>query len=190
VPASTPAGPWTVSVFEFNTIGDGSGVGQFSVGTAPGGCPSPGVTRFETHEILQVVKYSIQKTCDAGLTGDAVFEPTVTIDPSTTIEFPAMKLQCNAAPAHFEAVPFGASIKLHEASPPAGTVAAADLTVGPGSNTSIVIHNAKASAGLSAPPARSLAATGGSPLWPAALLIVGMVLVAAGALSVRRQSRR
>jgi hypothetical protein len=192
IAASISPGIGTVIVLDFDTSAVSAGVGNFTIGTTANGCPSPGTARMELNQNTPVVHYSVQKTCDAGLSGDAVFEPSVVIVEVTTVTFPRMTLHCNAAPVAFPAVPVGASIKFHETTAPAGAVPAPDVWAGIPPDTLVVIHNAKAAATATATPrpaVHRLPATGSAPFEPAGGLAAGIILLGAGILLFRRRRR-
>jgi LPXTG-motif cell wall-anchored protein len=141
---ATSPGMGMVSVYEFDLAGTWSGVGNYTIGNVAGGCPTPGVATFGMSEITPTDKYSVQLTCDAGLSGDGVFDPTVFVIEVTDFHFPPMTLRCNAAPVRFPAVPSQAGVKFHQRTTPAGAVPSADVWAGRPPNTLVVIHNARA----------------------------------------------
>jgi hypothetical protein len=149
VPNSTSAGIGMVSVNEFDIAGVWSGVGNYTIGSVAGGCPNPGVATFSMGEDTPSDKHWVQLTCDAGVSGDGVFDTTVTVVQLGIFHFPPMTLRCNAAPVRVRAVMSQASVTYHQKSAPAGAIPSADVWAGRG-NSLAVIHNARA-AGFVAP---------------------------------------
>ena len=102
-------------------------------------------------EVTPTDKHSVQLTCDAGVSGVGVVEPSVVVVEMGIFYFPPMTLRCNAAPVRLPAVPSQASVKFHQKYVPAGGIPSADVWAGRG-NSLVVIHNARAAAAVAPAP--------------------------------------
>jgi len=147
---------------------------------------------------------TVKKTCDAGVSGTAVFAPTIHIvsystQDSTTFALPAslsLSLECNGAAKQLPVLPTTSTITLHESTLPAGAAAAADTTITIGNAAvTATINNAKAAVVTTptpTPTAIVLPATGqpastpGIP-WPA-LALFGLIAITGAGLVLRRRS--
>lgn len=191
VSATAHAGAVAVHVIAFTSEGVQLSDGAFTVATTAIPCPNPSAqTEFGlmTPEIQQV-QDSVKKTCAAGVTGNAVFSMTLTVqdpttDQNTTINFPTtISAACNGAAVTLPKVPVGVKFKLHESTLPANAVAATDTTIVVQAVSTTTINNVKT-------PTPILAVTGGGTAtpglaWPGILL--GLLLVIAGAGLIRRR---
>lgn len=210
---------WTVGAVSANTtafvrvwalLADGVSTGSksFDIHPASAPCPTPGVASF-TGNYVDTGQFggTVKKACDAGVSGNAVFAPTIHInvtyeaDLSTTITLPAsltLTLACNGESASLPVLPTTSVITLHESSLPTGAaVPAADtnITIGAAAVTA-TIHNAKAAVVTTPTPTPTpvivLPATGqpgstpGVP-WPA-LALLGLIAVTGAGLILRRRS--
>jgi hypothetical protein len=130
----------------------------------------------------------IHKTCASGVSGTATFAVTVTPVGAAAAQVSA-SVACGqtvvvAVPAAANVI--GAAVKIHESSPPTNGVAAADVTATlTTADQTVTINNAAAVVAV-------LAQTGGARLpqsgLPAALLMLGALLVASG-VGLRRRAR-
>jgi hypothetical protein len=128
----------------------------------------------------------IHKTCASGVSGTAIFMVTVTPAEATAAEV-SVNVPCGqtvvvAIPAAKNVI--GAAVKIHESTPPAGGVAAADVTaVLTTADQTLTINNSAAVVAV-------LAQTGGAgvprPELPAVFLILGAMLIASGVRLGRR----
>jgi len=191
-----------VRVWSFTSDGVAVGSGSFQIYPAASPCPSPVPTQFAGNFIdTSQVSNQVKKTCDAGLTGNAGFNVSITVkvtyeaDLTTTITNPAGKtltLPCNGEPVSLPILPVTSVVTFHEVSPPTGATAASDTSVTISANAEVtVIHNVKAAVVLSptpsptpTPSARTLATTGAQPgstssAWPG-IILAGLLLVGSG----------
>jgi hypothetical protein len=171
------------------------GTGTFQIQNGTGACPSPGqATIFGSH-FSSATAAAVKKTCDAGVSGNAVFAMSATIGEAGRFVFPPVTLACNGPEANLPALPtFASTVTLHEATPATGAIAAADTVFTlPPSSDPVTIHNAKATAAVTPTPVVTLARTGGGtpsglPLWPG--LLVGALVASTVAWIFARVSRR
>jgi hypothetical protein len=87
-------------------------------------------------------------------------------------------------------VPLGSQFALHEATPPTNGVAASDVTIIVQAGTIKTINNTAASVAATPRPSTPVLATtggGGNPMLPWPALLLGALLVAAGAGLLRRR---
>lgn len=168
-------------------------------------CPSPSThTAFGSFVDVTQVGGNVQKTCDAGVSGTAVFAPTIQIHVSydshltATVVLPAslnLSLVCNGPSKALPVLPPTSVITLHESTRPTGAAAAADtsITIGTAAATT-TIHNAKAAVVVTpTPTAIVLPPTGQPASTPSvawlAIALMGLLGVGAGAgLALRRRS--
>lgn len=208
VTATTTA---SVTIWSFTSDGVAEGSGSFLIYPAASPCPSPLSTSvigylIETTQVSNQVK----KTCDAGVTGNAGFNVSITVkvtdqsDLTTTITNPAghiVSLPCNGDPVSLPVLPATSVVTLHEVSLPAGAVAASDISITVAQNAAVtVIHNVKAAvpsptpSPTPTPSAATLASTGAPPGSPMSafpgVIVLGLLLTSAGTgLLIYRRSR-
>jgi len=208
---------WTVAAVSANTMavvrvwalaatGVTTGYGTFDIhpATAPCATPPPSSLAWSVVDTQQVGG-TVKKTCDAGVSGTAVFTPTFHIKVSydshleTTFTAPAgltLPLDCNGESQQLPLLPPTSTITLHESTLATGAAAAADttITIGTAAGTT-TINNAKAAVVTTptpTPTAIVLPATGqpastpGIP-WPA-LALFGLIAIAGAGLVLRRRS--
>src|SRR2546426_1860485 len=155
VATTTSAG---VRVWVLTSEGVAHGSGSFSIQPANSPCPTPSPVSISIGFIdATQVTGEVNKTCDAGVTGDAVFTATIhvvgnTNADSTTISLPAgseLTLTCNGDSEPLPRLPVGSTITLHETTRPTGAAAAADTTITMHITEGVAltaIHNTKAAA--------------------------------------------
>jgi len=189
----------TASVWIFGPEGVAFGSGSFAIALASTPCPTPNAGgSFDISSISRTqVGGKVQKTCDAGLSGDAVFTPTITVNvvdsniPSTTITLPSsitLTLSCNGKAKDLPVLPESSVITLHEATAPAGAVAAADTKITFGAQAATTtIHNAKKPAVVIVLPATGLPANTPAVPWPVFALL-GLIAIAGAGLVLSRRS--
>jgi hypothetical protein len=203
VSANTTA---TVRVWALEAGGVAAGNGSFEIHPLATACPTPFASRFNGY-VIDTGQYggSVRKTCDAGVSGTAVFAPTIQIkvsystQDSTTFALPAslsLSLQCNGDSKQLPVLPTTSTITLHESTLPTGAAAAADTTITIGNAAvTATINNAKAAVVTTptpTPTAMVLPATGqpasttGIP-WPA-LALFGLIAITGAGLVLRRRS--
>ena len=199
VSANTTA---TVRIWALEPGGVAAGNGTFEIHPHATACPTPFAKQFEGN-VIDTGQFggSVKKTCDAGVSGTAVFAPTIHIKVgdstqlSTTFALPAslsLSLQCNGAAKQLPVLPTMSSITLHESTLPTGAAAAADTTITIGNAAvTATINNAKAAV-VTTPTPIVLPATGqpastaGTP-WPA-LALFGLIAIAGAGLVLRRRN--
>ncbi len=192
-----------VQIWALTLQGVAEGHGSFIIQpTTP--CPSPNTSRVSGSFIdVTQVGGEVKKTCDAGVTGDAVFSATIHVNAgnlSTTVSLPAdldLTLACNGESENLPKLPVGSTITLHETTRPAGAAAGADttITMAAGEGVAVTtIHNTKEAAAVvtPTPTARVLAQTG-RPVSPAsvpwmAFVLLGLFAAAGAGLVLRRRS--
>lgn len=185
----------TVRVWVLTDSGVAAGTGSFAIHPANAPCPSPTFALFNGFTIdTQQVGATVKKTCDAGVSGNAVFAQTLHVNVayesslSTTITLPAnLTLVCNGPSKSLPVLPVTSVITLHESSLPVGAAAAADTNITVTSTpAAATIHNAKAAAVVVLPPTGQ-PASGPMLLWlPIALL--GLVALTGAGLVLRHRS--
>ena len=201
VSTTTPA---TVRIWALTTQGVAEGQGTFSIQPATAPCPSPNTTSFTGSFIdTRQVGGEVKKTCDAGVSGEAVFTATIHVNAgnvSTTISLPAdleLTLACNGESEQLPILPVGSTVTLHETTAPAGAAVAADTTITVTALeegvTTTTINNKKAvAAATPTPTARVLPQTGQPVSTPSvpwlAIVLLGGVAVAGAGLVLRRRS--
>ncbi len=130
----------------------------------------------------------IHKTCASGVSGTAIFAVTVTPAQAAaahiSVNVPCGQTVVVAVPAAMDVI--GAAVTVHESTPPAGGVAAADVTaVLTAADQTLTINNSAAVVAV-------LAQTGGAGMpesgLPAVLLLAGAMLIASG-VRLRRPAR-
>src|SRR5207237_9116258 len=89
-------------------------------------CPNPNTSSISGSFIEATqVGGEVKKTCDAGVTGDAVFTATIHVnagDFSTTVSLPEgleLTLACNGDSETLPKLPVGSTLKPHDTPPPA-----------------------------------------------------------------------
>ena len=200
VTTATTAG---VQIWVLTSEGVAHGSGTFTIQPANSPCPTPSpVSIFIGFIDTTQVGGEVKKSCDAGVSGNAVFTATIHIiagNSSTTITLPAgseLTLACNGDSELLPALPVGSTITLHESTPPSGAAVAADTTITmeqvEGVNVT-TIHNTKAAAvATPTPTARVLPQTGQRVSTPSvpwlAIVLLGGVAVAGAGLVLRRRS--
>jgi len=202
VSANTTA---TVRVWALEAGGVAAGNGTFQIHPQATACQTPFASRFNG-DVIDTGQFggSVKKTCDAGVSGTAVFAATIHIKAystqlATTFALPAslsLSLQCNGDSKQLPTLPTTSSIVLHESTLPTGAAAAADTTITIGNAAvTATINNAKAAVVTTptpTPTAIVLPATGqpastpGVP-WPA-LALFGLFAIAGAGLVLRRRS--
>ncbi len=199
IPTTATSGNGSLAVFlaagpVVGTFEAEIGFGTFLIRTGAGACPSPGVATIDGTHFTNAVGYDVKKTCDAGVTGNAVFSMSAMVGEAGRFLFPPITLACNGAAVTLPALPiFASTVTLHETTPATGATAAADtvFTLPPASQP-VTIHNAKAAAAATPTPVVQLAGTGGgSPpeLAPLSLALVLLALVLLAVASIPRSSR-
>jgi hypothetical protein len=154
-------------------------------------------TIFGSH-FSDALGYPVKKTCDPGVTGNAIFAMSATVGEAGRFVFPPVTLACNGGAVILPALPnFATTVTLHETTPATGATAAADTVFNlPPASAPVTIHNAKAAVATTATPVVVLARTGGgSPSsrtqgWPVLLLgalLASMVAATIGGVSRARQ---
>ena len=203
VAANTTA---VVRVWALESDGVAIGNGTFEIHPLATACQTPFASRFNGNAV-DTGQYggSVKKTCDTGVSGTAVFAPTIHIkvsystQDSTSFALPAslyLSLQCNGDSKQLPVLPTTSTITLHESTLPTGAAAAADTTITIGNAAvTATINNAKAAVVTTptpTPTAIVLPATGqpastpGIP-WPA-LALFGLIAIAGAGLVLRRRS--
>jgi hypothetical protein len=128
-------------------IADAEGAsGQFTIGATPADCPSPGtLTLFGAH-FSGAASYPVQKTCDPGISGNAVFDVTATLTNIGTFSLLPLTLACNGPAGFLPAMLiFATTVTLHESVVPSGAMAAPDMTFAlPPPAVPLVVHNVAA----------------------------------------------
>lgn len=196
----------TVRVWALEPGGVAAGNGSFEVHPVATACQTPFASRFNGN-VIDTGQFggTVKKTCDAGVSGTAVFAPTIHIKVgystqlATTFALPAslaLSLDCNGAAKQLPVLPTTSTITLHESTLPTGAAAAADTTITIGNAAvTATINNAKAAVVTTptpTPTAIVLPATGqpastpGVP-WPA-LALFGLIAMAGAGLVLRRRS--
>jgi len=191
-----------VEIWALTLQGVAEGHGSFIIQpTTP--CPSPNTSRISGSFIEATqVGGEVKKTCDAGVTGDAVFTATIHVnagDFSTTVSLPEgleLTLACNGDSETLPKLPVGSTITLHETTRPAGAAAGADttITMAVGEGVAVTtIHNTKAAAAVSPTPTARVLAQTGRPVSPAsvpwlAIVLLGGVAAAGAGLALRRRN--
>lgn len=207
---------WTLGTVSANTTavvriwalelgGVAAGNGTFEVHPLATACQTASASRFNGY-VIDTGQFggSVKKTCDAGVSGTAVFAPTIHIKVSydshleTTFALPAslsLSLQCNGDSKQLPVLPTTSSITLHESTLPTGAAAAADTTITIGNAAvTATINNAKAVVATPTPTPTPIvlpatgqpASTPGIP-WPA-LALFGLIAIAGAGLVLRRRS--
>ena len=150
VPTVTTATGGTASIWLVTGYGVANGAFDFGVANL---CPSPASpTLSGTYLDVTEVGGTVNKTCAPGLSGEAVFSPTIEVkvdgSSQTTIALPAslsLHLTCNGESQPLPKLPPTSVITLHESTAPSGAEPARDtsITIGsqPGTTT---INNALA----------------------------------------------
>lgn len=201
VSANTTA---TVRIWALEPGGVAAGHGTFEIHPVATACQTPFASRFNG-DVIDTGQFggSVKKTCDAGVSGTAVFAASIHIKVdsqlATTFALPAslsLSLQCNGDSEQLPVLPTTSSITLHESTLPTGAVAAADTTITiADAAVTATINNAKAAVVTTptpTPTAIVLPATGqpastpGIP-WPA-LALFGVIAIAGAGLVLRRRS--
>jgi len=192
VPSTASAGNGSLVLLLAGQDEAETGTGSFRIQTGTGACPSPGLTSISGSHLSGAVSYGVKKTCDAGVSGNAVFAMSATLTELGRFVFPPVTLACNGAAVTLPALPINAStVTLHETTPATGATAAADTIFSlPPASIPVTIHNARAAAPV--PP--QLAGTGGgaplesAPWW---LAVVALAVSAAAWIfaGVRRNRR-
>jgi len=192
-----------IRVWALSGGGVASADSSFEIHPVAAPCPTSGTTSFYGGAIdTQQVGGSVKKTCDAGVSGNAVFTPTIHVkvvganNLSATIVLPAgltLTLGCNGKSLDLPILPVTSVITLHESTPPTGAAAAADtnitITTEPVSAT---IHNAKAAVVTSPTPTAIVLPATGRPAstpnvpWPA-IALMGLSALAGAGLVLRRR---
>jgi MYXO-CTERM domain-containing protein len=202
VSATTTA---SVRVWALLANGVATGHGSFDIHPATAPCPTAFANTFNGIAIETAqVGGNVKKTCDAGVSGTAVFQPTFQVNVieaselSTTITAPAgltLPLDCNGTSKALPVLPVSSTITLHESTLPAGAAAASDTTITIDVEAvTTTIHNARAAAVATPTPTPVVvlpatgqpASTPGIP-WPAFALL-GLIAVAGAGLILRRRS--
>jgi hypothetical protein len=213
---TAPLGIAKIQVTAVNADGVTAGIGEFTIGAAGPPCTDSHLTFFTGfHSSRPGQPTYVKKTCDAGLTGSAVFSinvavPGVSISwpaglPPTVISFPASRnitVLCNGPAALLPPFEGGNIVTLHEVAHPAGAAPAGDSSITidfnqPGDTVATdTIHNAKAAVAATSDPVSSpkrtaarLAGTGRGQQVHFVALYPGALLVLAGALIVLRNGR-
>jgi hypothetical protein len=193
----------TVRVWALSAGGVASGDGSFAIHPVGAPCPSPGTGSFYGGAIDTTQRGgSVNKTCDAGVSGNAVFSPTIHVNVvaapnlSATIVLPAnltLTLGCNGKSRDLPILPVTSVITLHESTPPTGAVAAADTNITITAETvSATINNAKAAVVTTPTPAVIVLPSTGRPAstpnvpWPA-FALMGLSALAGAGLVLRRR---
>lgn len=181
-----------VQVWALSGGGVAEGSNTFEIHPAGGPCPSPSSSYISGSFIdVQQVGGQVKKTCDTGVSGNAVFSATIQVKVSyssslsTTIAVPVnLTLACNGASKDLPTLPLTSVITLHEVTLPAGAAAAADtkITVA-ASPAAATIHNTKAVV-VVLPPTGQPASTPMVP-WPA-IALIGLLAAGAGLVLRRR----
>lgn len=185
----------SVRVWVVATDGASTGHRDFQIHPVASPCPTASSPTFDVF-IIDTTQTGgqVKKTCDAGVSGSAVFAPTLHLNVtyqqalSTTITLPAnltLTLACNGPSKSLPVLPTTSVITLHESTLPTGAAAAADtnITIGTQAVTT-TIHNAKAAVVL--PQTGQPASTPMLP-WPA-IVLLGLVALTGAGLVLRRRS--
>ena len=187
IPSTAVAGTATISILEASLDEAELGTGSIRIQSGADACPSPGLTSIEGTHLSVVASYGVKKTCDAGVSGNAVFSMSASLGEIGSFAFPSVTLACNGATVLLPGLPIGSStVTLHETIPATGAVAAADTTFRlPPASIPVTINNARAaSAATPAPtpvtPVRLPATGGGSGPQPWLLALLGASAIAAG----------
>jgi hypothetical protein len=196
----------TVRVWALEPGGVAAGSGTFEIHPQATACQTPFASRINGN-VIDTGQFggTVKKTCDTGVSGTAVFAPTIHIKVSydshleTTIALPAnlsLSLQCNGDAKQLPVLPTTSTITLHESTLPTGAAASEDTTITIGNAAvTATINNAKAAVVTTptpTPTAIVLPATGqpastpGIP-WPAFALF-GLIAIAGAGLVLRRRS--
>ena len=193
--ATVPEGMATVRVWALLLDGVATGRGSFLVRPANQLCPSPvQIPFFGDFVDTTQVGGTVKKTCDTGVSGNAVFAPTIQVKVAfdsalnTTIVLPAglsITLACNGDSKALPKLPPTSVITLHEATLPTGAAAAADTKVTvAASPAATTIHNAKAAVVVLPPTGRPASV----PMMPwLAIALLGLIAAGTG-LVLRRRS--
>lgn len=202
VSANTTA---VVRVWALESDGVATGNGTFEIHPQATACQTPFASRFNG-TVIDTGQFggSVKKTCDAGVSGTAVFAATIDIRVdfdtklSTTFALPAtlsLSLQCNGESKQLPVLPTTSTITLHESTLPTGAAAAADTTITiADAAVTATINNAKAVVATPTPTPTAIvlpatgqpASTPGIP-WPA-LALFGVIAIAGAGLVLRRRS--
>ena len=200
IPATAMVGAGSVLVMAFDpaemTV---SYPADFTIGTAAG-CSTPGVNEIIGSQASPFANFQVKKTCDPGVSGNAVFSLSVAVL-RVTLEFPPLTLSCNGAEKDLPVLPLGSTVTLHESVLPTGAAAAADTKVMyPPLQVErpITIHNARAAAVVSPTPRPTsvvrLPPTGGgtppnpTPWWLSLALVAVAVSTAGWIVARGRES--
>ena len=203
--ASQTATTAVVRVWALTSEGVATGETSFLIKLVNQTCPTPTSGAF-TGTLVDTTQVSgqVKKTCDTGVSGNAVFSATLTINVSysttlsTTFQLPAgltLTLPCNGAAKALPSLPVTSVIKLHESTAPSGAAAAADttITLEASAATTTTIHNAKAAVSATPTPTAAVLPATGQPAstptmpWPA-VAVLGLIAVAGAGLVFRRKS--
>lgn len=217
VSADAPVGEATIQATAVGLEGVVEGIARFTIGAAGQACHSNDFTYFTgAHVSRPGAPTYVKKTCDSGLTGDAVFSMTVAVpgvamqfvppNQPTVITLPAnwdLRARCNGAPVLLPPFEWGNVVTLHEVAAPAGAMPASDTSLTMdfadlhGKTVTNGIHNAKAATVATPTPrptTRRLALTGGGPQvgtgvsWTA--VVIGLLLVSSAVLRLGKERRR
>jgi hypothetical protein len=192
VPSSV-SGTVHVGVAAFLSEGLALGSSSFQVVSGVTPCPSASAnTQTFSVDLFDSTQASlaVKKTCAAGVSGSATFATTVVSEGAIT--GPSVVIACGAT-VNLPKIPVGWNFKLHESTPPANGVAAADVTIHVAVNGPITtINNTAASVPTPTPTTRTLANTGGgseNPTLPWPVVVLGALLASVGAgLLLRRRT--
>jgi hypothetical protein len=190
IPATAAVGAGSVLVMAFDPAEVTGASAEFTIGTAAD-CSTPGSNEIIGSHFSVVARYEVRKTCDPGVSGNAVFSLSVAVS-RRTLDFPALTLACNGAASDLPLLPIGSTVTLHEVVLPTGASAGADtiVTIPPQQvERPIAIHNARATAVLASAPPR-LPPTGGgmqrdATLWWLPLAVGAVALSTAGWIIAR-----
>jgi hypothetical protein len=191
--ATGASGTVGVSLAAFTSEGLALGSSSFNVVSGQASpCPTTSDnTRTFNVELIDETQASVavKKSCAAGVSGSATFATTAVTE--GTIAGPAVSIACGAT-VDLPKLPItGFAWRLHESTPPANGVAAADVTIQVRANTPLTtINNNAVSVATPAPTTRTLAKTGGgsgNPMLPWPVVLLGAILVAAGGGLLRRR---
>jgi len=190
-----------VQVWVFTSEGVAHGKASFTIQPANSPCPTPSpVNIFIGFIDTTQVTGEVNKTCDAGVSGNAVFTATIHVvgDSSadtTTFTLPAgseLTLACNGESEPLPRLPVGSTITLHETTLPAGAAGVADTTITMHATEGVAlttIHNPKAAVAPTPPvlPQTGRPLSPSSVPWLAIVLLGGFAATGAG-LVLRRRS--